>query len=109
VGGGVLAVPAFTLLFGMSQQVAQGTSLGVILMAAPAGAWEHSRVGNVAWRNVPLLALGAIVTAPVSSWLALRTPHETLARVFALFLVATAAHAWWRTGRAVRPPAAELQ
>lgn len=109
VGGGILAVPAFTLLFGMSQQVAQGTSLGVILLAAPAGAREHARHGNVDWGRVLPLALGALVAAPVSSWAALRTPHETLTRGFAVFVLATAAHAWWRAGRAVRPAVAESQ
>ena len=42
VGGGILAVPAFTMLLGMSQQSAQGTSLAVILVTAPAGAIEHA-------------------------------------------------------------------
>ena len=109
VGGGILAVPAFTLLFGMSQQVAQGTSLGVILLAAPAGAWEHAKLGNVSWPQVLPLALGALVAAPVSAWIALGTPHEALARGFAVFVLATAGHAWWKAGRAGRPPAPETQ
>lgn len=109
VGGGILAVPAFTLLFGMSQQVAQGTSLGVILLAAPAGAREHARLGNVAWPPVLPLALGALVAAPVSARIALGAPHEALARGFALFVLATAGHAWWRAGRADRPAAADPQ
>lgn len=104
VGGGVLAVPAFTLLFGMSQQLAQGTSLGVILLAAPSGARAHARMGNVDWRAVPLLALGAFATTPLTAWLALRTPHETLSRGFAVVLLATAARCWWQAGRAKRIP-----
>ncbi|HUK63856.1 MAG TPA: sulfite exporter TauE/SafE family protein, partial [Dongiaceae bacterium] len=48
VGGGVLAVPAFVLLFGMDQPTAQGTSLAVILVTAPAGALQHHRQGTVA-------------------------------------------------------------
>ena len=90
VGGGMLAVPAFTLVLGMVQQVAQGTSLAVILLTGPAGAIEHARHGNVVWSLVPLLALGAITGAPLSSWLALQLPHQTLVRVFALFLIANA-------------------
>jgi uncharacterized protein len=99
VGGGILAVPAFTLLLGMSQARAQGTSLAVILFAAPAGAFEHSRHGNVVWRIVPLLALGAALAAPAASWLAQRLPHEILARGFALFLLANAVSGWIRAGR----------
>jgi len=99
VGGGILAVPAFTLLLGMSQPMAQGTSLAVILFAAPAGAIEHTRHGNVVWRLVPLLALGAAVAAPAASWLAQHLPREILARAFALFLMANAIVGWIRAGR----------
>jgi uncharacterized membrane protein YfcA len=105
VGGGILAVPAFVLILGMSQQAAQGTSLAVILIAAPAGALEHSRRGNVAWKWVPMLALGAIIGAPVASWLAQRTPHATLTRAFAIFLLANAIVGWIRAGRRPVEPA----
>jgi uncharacterized membrane protein YfcA len=91
VGGGLLAVPAFTLLMGMPQQLAQGTSLAVILIAAPAGAIEHARHGNLVWRLVPALAVGAALGAVVSSWWVQGLPHSLLARAFALFLLANAA------------------
>jgi hypothetical protein len=99
VGGGILAVPAFSLILGMSQYVAQGTSLAVILVAAPAGAVEHARHGNVVWRLVPWMGLGAALTAPATSWLAQLLPHGVLARGFALFLIANAAWGWMRAGR----------
>src|SRR5262249_40252543 len=67
VGGGLIVVPALTLAFGMSQQAAQGTSLAVMLVTAPAAAIEHGRHGNVVWRLVPMLALGAALGAPLSS------------------------------------------
>jgi len=98
VGGGILAVPAFTLVLGMAQQAAQGTSLAVILVTGPAGALEHSRHGNVAWRLVPALATGAVAGAPLSSWLAQGLTHEVLVRAFALFLLANAVAAWIRAG-----------
>lgn len=99
VGGGILAVPAFTLLLGMSQQLAQGTSLTVILAAAPTGAAEHARHGNVVWRLVPLLALGAAVGGPAASWLAQDLPQRMLARAFAVFLLVNAVSTWARARR----------
>ena len=102
VGGGILAVPALTLLFGASQQTAQGTSLALILVTAPVGAIEHHRHGNVVGRLVPWLALGALTGAPLASALALRTPQAVLARGFALFLLANAVHSWIRAARASR-------
>ncbi|OGF12962.1 MAG: hypothetical protein A2W00_08620 [Candidatus Eisenbacteria bacterium RBG_16_71_46] len=105
VGGGIIAVPAFTLALGMSQQMAQGTSLAIIVVTAPAGAFEHGRHGNVAWRSVPLLALGAAVGGPLASWFAQWLPHVLLARAFAVFLLANAANTWMRAaGRAPREP-----
>jgi len=90
VGGGMIAVPALTLLFGMTQQRAQGTSLALILVTAPFGALEHDRRGNVARNLLPGLALGALLGAPASSLLAQRLPQAPLARAFAVFLVLNA-------------------
>src|SRR4029079_18695276 len=66
VGGGVIAVPAFTLLFGMTQQRAQGTSFALILLAAPIGALEHARRGNVVPQIAGWMAIGSIVAAIIS-------------------------------------------
>jgi len=98
VGGGILAVPAFALVLGMSQQAAQGTSLAVILLTAPAGAFEHHRHGNVALRLVPWLALGAAAGGPAASWLAQWLPQTVLARAFAVFLLANVIHLWATSG-----------
>jgi len=92
----MLVVPACTLVFGMTQQAAQGTSLAVILVTAPAAALEHARHGNVAWRVVPVLALGAALGAPLASAAAQRLPHEGLVRAFAGTLIATAVATWIR-------------
>ena len=100
VGGGIIAVPAFTLLLGLPQRVAQGTSLAMILVTAPVGTWENTRHGYVAWRLVLMLGIGAAIGAPVASLIAHRVPQELLARIFAVFLVAVAAQSWIRSGRA---------
>jgi len=95
VGGGILAVPALTLLFGMSQQMAQGTSLALILVTAPMGAFEHDRLGNVSRPLLPGLALGALIGAPLASWLAQGLPQAMLARGFAVFLLANVTRMVW--------------
>jgi hypothetical protein len=103
VGGGIIAVPAFTLLMGMPQQLAQGTSLAVILVTAPAGAIEHARHGNLVWRLVPALAIGASVGAVASSWWVQGLPHQLLARAFAVFLLVNAVLTGLRARRAPAP------
>jgi uncharacterized protein len=103
VGGGILAVPVFTLVLGMSQQVAQGTSLAVILVSGPAGALEHARHGNVVGSLVPLLALGAVIGSPLASWVAQLLPHLVLVRSFAVFLLINAVLTWIKPPPARRP------
>ncbi|TMQ71735.1 MAG: sulfite exporter TauE/SafE family protein [Candidatus Eisenbacteria bacterium] len=96
VGGGILAVPVFTLALGMTQQAAQGTSLAVIMVSGPAGTFEHARHGNVVWNLVPALALGSLVGAPLSSWAAQLIPQVVLVRSFAVFLIVNAVLTWLR-------------
>jgi len=106
VGGGIISVPVFTLGLGMTQQLAQGTSLAVILVAAPAGAIEHARHGNVVRGMVPLLAVGALLGGPLASWFVQGLPQALLARAFAVFLLFNAANTWLRADRAARRAAA---
>lgn len=105
VGGGLLIVPALSLLQGLPQQLAQGTSLASILVIAPAGAYEHARHGNVVGRLVPALAVGAAIGGPLASWLAQALPHAALARAFGIFMLANAVWTWIRAGRAARTSA----
>lgn len=107
VGGGAVAVPAFTLGLGMSQHVAQGTSLAIILVTGPAGAMEHARHGNVVVRAVLPLAIGAAIGAPVASWLANHLSNDVLVRCFGVFLILTGVLTWLRAGGsrdAAKPP-----
>jgi uncharacterized membrane protein YfcA len=99
VGGGIIAVPAFALGLGFAQQAAQGTSLAVILVTAPAGALEHARRGNVLLSLVPWLAIGAALGSVGASWLVQGMRPDWLARAFAVFLLANAVSAWWRATR----------
>jgi uncharacterized membrane protein YfcA len=104
VGGGVIAVPAFTLGLGMAQHVAQGTSLAVILVTGPAGAIEHARHGNVVLRVVPMLAVGAAMGAFGASAVVSALRNDVLVRAFAAFLLFNAVHTWIRASRpAARP------
>ncbi|MGH7740770.1 MAG: sulfite exporter TauE/SafE family protein [Candidatus Eiseniibacteriota bacterium] len=98
VGGGLIAVPAFVLLLGMPQRVAQGTSLAVILATAPIGTWSNARRGQVSWPLIPPLALGAALGGIVAASIAHRLPQATLVRLFAVFLLLVAAQSWRRAG-----------
>jgi uncharacterized protein len=89
VGGGVIMVPAFVLLFGLDQHTAEGTSLLVIVPTALMGAWRHARHDYTDWRLGLLIGLGGAVGGLMGAQAALALPAETLQRLFAVFLVVT--------------------
>jgi len=107
VGGGIVAVPVFTLALGMTQQAAQGTSLAMIMVSGPAGALEHARHGHVVGALVPALAIGSVLGAPLSSWIAQLLPHGVLVRSFAVFLLLNAVLTWLRPPRQSRNASSE--
>ena len=94
IGGGVLLVPLLTIGFGSAQQVAQGTSLAAIVPTSIVGAITHDRLGNVDRRVAGWTSIGAVVGTVVGGFLALRLPHELLARGFGVLLLVTAWRVW---------------
>jgi uncharacterized protein len=89
VGGGVILVPAFVLLFGMDQHTAEGTSLLVIVPTALMGAVRHARHGYTDWRLGLPIGAGGIIGGLVGAQLALALQAVALQRLFAVFLVLT--------------------
>lgn len=60
IGGGVVMIPALSLLLGYPQTVAQGISLAVIVPTSAAGSLIHTKHGNVNWTMAIWLAIGGI-------------------------------------------------
>jgi uncharacterized membrane protein YfcA len=91
IGGGVLMVPAMVLLTGFDQHVAQGTSLLVVIPAALTGSYTHYRNGRLFVRDAAWLAIGGIGGAIIGANLALSIDDALLRRLFAVFLLVSAA------------------
>lgn len=89
IGGGIVMVPAMVLALGLSQHLAQGTSLLVIIPTAAAGSITHFRMGNIRLRIATQLALGGVLGAAGGAGLALLAPDAALRLLFALFLLYT--------------------
>jgi uncharacterized membrane protein YfcA len=105
IGGGVLVIPALMILFGFTQQKANGTSLAMLL--PPIGilaVLSYARAGNVNWVVAGLLALGFFFGAHFGAWIVNRGwIHPTAMRLtFALFLIYVAASLLFRTGGRAR-------
>jgi uncharacterized membrane protein YfcA len=89
IGGGAVMVPAMTLLMGLSQHLAQGTSLLVIIPTAISGSITHFRMGNIRLQTASWLSAGGVVGAVAGAFLALASPDAILRLLFGCYLAFT--------------------
>jgi uncharacterized protein len=90
IGGGTLFVPTMTIGVGVSQAVAQGTSLVAIVPTALVSTITHIREGNVLRQASIWMGVGGVVGGIVGALVALEIPAPILARVWGGFLIFTA-------------------
>ena len=82
VGGGIVMVPAMTILLGMPIKTAMGTSLAVIVPTALAGTLKYSTAHHVQWSLFVPMALLAIPGGYLGAWLTTQVPADLLKRAF---------------------------
>lgn len=87
VGGGSVLVPCLVLVTGFEQQLAQGTSLAVILPSSTAGSIEHARIGHVRGSVLPPVLGGTVVGSWIGGEAALALPGQTLRILFSVVLL----------------------
>ena len=87
VGGGVFMVPGMVLFLGMTQHVAEGTSLLVIIPTAVVGAFTLWRRGYVLLLMGAILGAGGIAGALIGGHIALSVPSHTLRVFFVIYLI----------------------
>ncbi|CAN5685489.1 hypothetical protein BH24ACT4_BH24ACT4_24670 [soil metagenome] len=71
VGGGIILVPALTLLFGLPLVVAKGSALAVILPTSVLGTLRNRSAGLTALRPAAVVGAGGVLSAFLASKLAL--------------------------------------
>lgn len=91
IGGGVLFVPALTLIVGLSQVTAEGTSLLAMIPVGVVGVWSQHRRGLVEVRNVLLIGLLSVFGVAAGVVLADHLPEDVLRKLFGVFLLFIAA------------------
>jgi uncharacterized membrane protein YfcA len=105
IGGGIILVPTLTLLFGFSQQVAQGTSLFMLLPPLGAGAlllyWRKGLVDR--WAGAAC-ALGIFAGGYFGSRLAIGMSSRQLQGLFGVLLIAAAASLWREPSKKAMAP-----
>lgn len=103
VGGGILFVPALTLVLGFPQLTAIGTSLLAIVPVSVVGSWRQHRAGTVDWRAALTMGVASTATAVAGSLIADVSPSRVLRILFAALIVYSATQMVRRVGAA--PPA----
>ncbi len=105
VGGGIIYVPAMVLLLGLSQHVAQGSSLAAIIPTAVVATLTNMRAGRVDKRAAVVVGLAGITAGVAGVQLALRIEGLVLQRMFAVLLVLVTIQMLLKVVRSSRQPA----
>jgi uncharacterized protein len=90
VGGGIVMVPGLVLLISVSQVVAKGTSLAVIIPTALVGSVQNLRRGLVQVRTAVVVGAVGAVCSFLASLVSVRLDPVVSAVLFALLLLAMA-------------------
>jgi len=88
IGGGVVIVPALVILFSISQKMAQGTSL--VMLLPPIGVLaviNYYKAGYVDFKIAGVLIVAFVIGSYFGSKVALNLQESTLKRIFGVFLM----------------------
>lgn len=91
IGGAIIMIPCLVFIMGFSQQMAQGTSLAVML--PPIGifaAYNYWKAGNVDIKVALIIAFAFIIGSYFGSKIALNIPQALLKKIFAVLLIIVA-------------------
>ena len=88
IGGGVVIVPALVIMFSISQKMAQGTSL--VMLLPPIGILaviNYYKAGYVDFKIAGVLIVAFVIGSYFGSKVALNLQESTLKRIFGAFLM----------------------
>ena len=89
IGGGIIVVPALVLLFGLSQHMAQGTTLA--MMIPPIGllaAWTYYKQGFVDIKIAAFICIGFFIGGLIGAQIATAMPGAILKKIFGVVMLA---------------------
>ena len=95
LGGAIIIIPALVMLMGFSQEMAQGTTL--MMMVFPVGAmaaFQYYQKGFVDIKAALIMAVFFFISGYFGAKFATQIPQEILKKSFAIMLVAIAIKIW---------------
>ncbi len=88
VGGGIIIVPCLVFFLGFSQKMAQGTSLGILLLPVGIlGVMQYYKEGFIDFRVLIIISLAFVIGSFFGSRIALNLPQDTVKKVFAVMML----------------------
>lgn len=90
IGGGVIFVPLLVLINGMNMTSAVPTAQLALMSTSLIGTITHVILGNPEYSLALFLSIGSFVGAQIGSNLLARFKDSTLAKIFAILLIAVA-------------------
>lgn len=92
VGGGIIIVPALVFFLGFSQKMAQGTSLGILLLPVGIlGVLQFYKQGYINLNVVWIISAAFLFGSYFGSKIALSLPQDTVKKIFAVMMILIAA------------------
>ncbi len=91
LGGAIIIIPAMVMMLGYSQQLAQGTTL--MMMVFPVGAmaaYQYYQQGMVNMKAALIMAVFFFVGGYLGAKFATQIPQEILKKLFAVLLIVVA-------------------
>jgi uncharacterized membrane protein YfcA len=109
IGGGLIAIPALVLMFGMDQQIAQGTTLVMVVPNVTLAMWRYHQRTRILLRHAAPLATAGLVFAWLGSLIAVGLDPDAMRTGFAIFMLVLAAYTYLQMYLRKPPPSAELR
>lgn len=101
IGGGIIAIPVMTGLFGMDQKLAQGTALVMMVPNLSIALWRYCQRQPLPRLRSALIVLCAVSATALTAHYASGLASSELRRYFGAFLLWLAVHSLWslRSGK----------
>ena len=89
IGGGVILIPALTLIFGFEQKIAQNINLLYFIPTAIIAIFVHSKNKTIEKQGLFKIIIFGIIGAIFGSIIAINLNGEILRKIFGWFLLIT--------------------
>lgn len=96
IGGGLIAIPALGVLFGLDQQMAQGTALVMVVPNVLLAVWRYNQRNRISLRYALTLGITSFFFAVIGAKWAVTQDPGFMRKAFVVFLILLAAYNFTR-------------